>query len=285
MSDSKNRIGFSTGALERGDFLSAIKWLHKHKVRSVELSALRVDELEPLVNALDALPTGQFEYVSFHAPSSFPKAAESWVVGLLGKVAKCGWNIIVHPDVIRTPRLWKPFNSHLLIENMDRRKAVGRTVAELDEIFKVLPGARLCLDLAHARQLDTTLTLLKHLINRYSNRIAQLHISELDSRCQHQPMSCSAVSDYKKFAGSFKATLPVIIESMLDGDRNSLRMDEFRLTNEALHPVEDGRNIFFQHGAKSFNATSGIRFSLKAQSITRRKSPRSTAPRFSKKHA
>ena len=255
MSDSKKRIGFSTGALERGDFKSAVRWLLKNNVQSVELSALRVDELEPLVNALDSLPINQFKYVSFHAPSSFPKEAEKKVVELLEQVAKHDWNIIVHPDVIRTPRLWKQFNSHLLIENMDRRKTVGRTVNELDKIFKELPGARLCLDLAHARQLDTTLTLLTHLVSHYHNRIGQIHISELDSHCRHQPMSNAAVNDYKKFAKHFKS-LPVIIESMLDGDRSSLRKGEFDLTNDALYPVGNGGEYYAHHGTRLLNVAS-----------------------------
>lgn len=244
MSASKmnfQRIGFSTGALERGDFKRAVDWLIKHKVQSVELSALRIDELEPLVNELGKIPIKSFKYVSFHAPSSFPKASERWVVDQLGKVASRGWNIIVHPDVIRTPKLWKALNSHLLIENMDRRKPIGRTVSELDQVFKKLPAAKLCLDLAHARQLDTTLVLLSHLIKSYATRIAQIHISELDSHCQHQPMSTAAVHDYQRFSNTYRS-LPVIIESMLDGDRRRLRNAEFNLTKTALSTKANGQS-------------------------------------------
>ena len=225
MSDSKHkteRIGFSTGALEKSDFKSAIHWLLHNHVRSMELSAIRMEELEPLVNALESLPTARFQYVSFHAPSFFPKEAERLVVRLLGHVASRGWNIIVHPDMIRTHSLWVPFGSHLLIENMDRRKTIGKTVGELKSIFQSLPDARLCLDVAHARQMDTTLTLLAQIISAFSTRIAEIHISELDSWCQHQPMSAGAVMDYQLFASLFDAKLPVIIESMLGGGRASL---------------------------------------------------------------
>ena len=141
-----DRIGFSTGALERGDFRRAVHWLQHKKIKSIELSALRLEELEPLVNSLASLPIQEFRYVSFHAPSSFPKESERHVVQMLKQIAKHDWNIIVHPDVIRRPALWKQFGRRLLIENMDRRKPVGRTVGELDSIFKKLPKARLCLD-------------------------------------------------------------------------------------------------------------------------------------------
>src|SRR5438874_1136658 len=128
MSDSKpnnERVGFSTGALERGNYRGAVEWLSKEHIPNVELSALRFEELEPLVRDLESLAIAKFAYISFHAPSSFPAQLEDHVVQLLEKVSKRGWNIVVHPDVIRKPTLWKRFGSHLLIENMDRRKAVG----------------------------------------------------------------------------------------------------------------------------------------------------------------
>ncbi|HEV7924525.1 MAG TPA: TIM barrel protein [Verrucomicrobiae bacterium] len=237
MSDSNQkveRIGFSTGALEKGDFKKAIKWLLDHHVRSIELSAIRIQELEPLVDALESLPIEHFHYVSFHAPSFFCKEEERPVVRLLERVARRGLNIIVHPDVIRNPVLWLPFGAHLLIENMDRRKSVGRTVSELERIFESLPDAKLCLDVAHARQMDTTLTLLAQIISHFSTRIAEIHISELDSWCQHQPMSAGAVMDYQIFANHFSSTLPVIIESMLGSSQASLRMAEFNLASTAM---------------------------------------------------
>lgn len=244
MLDSKpttDRIGFSTGALERGNFRTALDWLNSNQIHNVELSALRLEELEPLVNYLDKVPADKFHYVSFHAPSAFPVEAESRVVQLLQKVSDRGCNIIVHPDVIYTPSLWRQFGAHLLIENMDRRKSVGRTVSELNYFFENLPLARLCLDVAHARQMDTTLTLLSKLVSHFAKRISEIHISELDSLCQHQPMSRSAVDDYRRLADNFSPTVPVIIESMLDGGRVGLRMGEFDLAKSAMEPNGGGR--------------------------------------------
>lgn len=239
MLDSKNatrKVGFSTGALEKGNFRRAVEWLLREDVQSVELSALRFEELEPLVNALSGLPVDRFSYVSFHAPSSFPAELEDRVVELLEVVRDRGWNVVVHPDVIRTPALWRRFGTQLLIENMDRRKAVGRSARELESIFEQLPDARLCLDLAHARQLDTTLTVLRGILRQFSSRVAEIHISELDSRCSHQPLSCSAVKDYKSLAGELNAEWPIIIESMLDGNRAPLRRSELELTEQAVRP-------------------------------------------------
>jgi hypothetical protein len=227
------RFGFSTGALEKSDYKTALKWMREHCMMYVELSALRYEELEPLINDLDALGLNEFSYVSFHAPSAFPKEREQLVVSMLDRLHKWDCNIIVHPDVIYTPTRWQHFGHRLLIENMDRRKEMGRTVADLERMLTELPQARLCLDVAHARQMDTTLSLLWSFTSRFRNRIAEIHMSELDSHCRHRPLSSQAIKDYRKFA-SVLQNIPVIIESMLYHDHRSLRQQEFELAQVAL---------------------------------------------------
>lgn len=227
-------MGFSTGALERGNYRSAMDWLKDTPTDTVEISALRFSELKPLIDDLVNLPTERYKVISFHAPSCFEPDQEDEVVDLLKPVHRLGWNIVVHPDVIRRPPLWQAFGSQLLIENMDRRKSTGRNVAELESIFAELPEARLCLDVAHARQLDTTLTLLFQLINHFAARIAEIHISELDSRCRHVPMSCWAVRDYQSLPWDRIGHVPVIIESMLDQSSPERREKELELARKSL---------------------------------------------------
>jgi hypothetical protein len=88
--------------------------------------------------------------------------------------------------------------------------------------------------MAHARQLDPMLVLLADIVKAFRSRLGQLHISELDSHCRHQPMSASCVADFKQFAVELPPGLPVIIESMLDGPRTYLRKQELRLAHEAI---------------------------------------------------
>ena len=56
-------IGFSTGALARGDFRRALASLQAHRIDIVELSALRMEELEPLIAALPGLDLERFTFV------------------------------------------------------------------------------------------------------------------------------------------------------------------------------------------------------------------------------
>lgn len=245
MSDSNSRrapAGFSTGALEKGNYRAALKWLEDTDAEAVEISALRFDELEPTVRDLDRLDVNRFEYVSFHAPSSFLPEQEDEVLDWLRPVLRRGWNIVVHPDVIHTPAKWAFLGRQLLIENMDRRKRVGRTVAELARFFKLLPEARFCLDVAHARQLDTTLTLLFSLFEDLHDRIAEIHISELDSRCRHVPMSGWAMADYHHLPWQSLAGVPVIIESMLDRCDSMARQWELHRTRRTVTGDDDRSN-------------------------------------------
>ncbi len=71
------QIGFSTGALALGDFRAALRMLAGKNCSAVELSALRQEELAPLVVQLDDLDLSNFEYVSFHAPSAIDPAFET----------------------------------------------------------------------------------------------------------------------------------------------------------------------------------------------------------------
>src|SRR5574341_2052767 len=115
------RIGFSTGALAFGDFQKAIELLHNSKTNAIELSALRRDELDPLVSLVHELDLSRYAYISVHAPSSFAIDDEEHVIKLLETFARRNWPIIVHPDAIKTFERWRVFGKLLLIENMDRK--------------------------------------------------------------------------------------------------------------------------------------------------------------------
>jgi hypothetical protein len=146
-------IGFSTGSLAFGDFERGLAMRHgKATVNAIELSALRQPELLPLVVSLGRLDLRAFVYVSVHAPSRMSQQEELEAIAHLGAVAERRWSIIVHPDAIHDWNLWRGFGEQLLVENMDKRKQVGRTAQELSKVFEQLPTASLCFDLGHARR-------------------------------------------------------------------------------------------------------------------------------------
>lgn len=160
-------IGFSAGAVARGDYRRALRAIRDNRLPAVELSALRVGELADLVAALPELDLRDFRFVSFHAPSKFTPDQEPSVVDLLLKVAAWGFPVVVHPDVIVTEDSWRAFGDLLLIENMDKRKPVGRTADDLARWFEAFPEAGLCFDIGHARQIDPTMIEARLILQRF----------------------------------------------------------------------------------------------------------------------
>jgi hypothetical protein len=182
----------------------------------VELSALRVDELEPLVQALDSLDLAGFEFVSFHAPSRFSSDDEAYVVDRLQSVMEREIPVVVHPDVIFRPARWEDMGPRLLIENMDKRKAVGRTAQELRSLFEHFPRSRFCFDLGHARQVDPTMTEARLILENLGERLAEVHISEVNTNSRHDPISSNAISAFRSVASLIPENVPVVLESLID---------------------------------------------------------------------
>ncbi|HEX2253014.1 MAG TPA: hypothetical protein VHQ65_07090 [Thermoanaerobaculia bacterium] len=205
-------VGFSTGALAKGDFRRALERLRATDATAVELSALRGAELAPLLAALDDLDLARFEHVSVHAPGRFPAREEGDLVARFVPVAERGWPIVVHPDAIHEPARWAPLGPLLLLENMDRRKP-GRTADELAPFFARLPEAGLCLDLAHARQVDPTMAEAERLVERSGDRLREIHLSELDDRGEHHRLSPASADAFRRLARRLPAGVPVILES------------------------------------------------------------------------
>jgi hypothetical protein len=209
-------VGFSTGALAREEFRVALRELAGKPVNSIELSALRYPELPILLNALGELRLDAYSYVAIHAPSEFDHVQEIEVVNLLKSFVPPGWPIIVHPDTIHNYDLWKPFGSRIAMENMDRRKAVGRTTEELKIVFERLPKARLCFDIGHARQFDTTMTEAYRILKSFAPKLCQVHVSEVNSASQHDPVSYASILAFTQVANLISENTPLIIESRVE---------------------------------------------------------------------
>lgn len=228
------QIGFSTGSLAYGDFRRALDILRGHPINAVELSALRFQELKPLLENLDSLDLSQFKYISVHAPSAFTRSQEKQITSELGCLTERRWPIILHADAIIDYDLWKPFGSQIAVENMDKRKTKGRTVEELTLTLDRLPDASICLDLGHARQVDRTMTDAYFLLKDFKTRIVQIHISEVNTTSHHDPLSWGAVFSFQKIARWIPSNVPIIVESVVAEDKIEAQVE---MAREAVKPL------------------------------------------------
>lgn len=208
-------IGFSTGALAKGDFVRGLEVQRcSGRVSAVELSALRDHELPVLVNALPSLDLHAFTYVSFHAPSKLQTLDEQEVFDLLLRLPESS-PIVAHPEILRTPSLWRRLGQRLCIENMDHRKTTGRTPNELRELFDLFPEATFCLDLGHARQIDPTMASALRMLREFGDRLRQVHVSEVGPRGEHLPLGATARLSFRQVAHRLPRNCPLIIEAVI----------------------------------------------------------------------
>jgi hypothetical protein len=212
------RIGFSTGALALSDFQTGLDLTREAQLPAIELSALREAEVVPLIEAIPGLPLDTFEFVSFHVPSRLQAMSESDLIDHLAVIRDRRWPIVLHPDVISEIDRWAVFEDSVLLENIDQRKRVARTAAEMKPFFDALPNARFCFDIAHARQVDPTMSVAVELLMEFGDRLAEIHISELDGDCRHVAMSSAAVNAYQRISSLIPDDVPVIIESMIKAE-------------------------------------------------------------------
>jgi hypothetical protein len=219
-------IGFSTGALFKDALSAGVEAAQRLELEAIELSALRFRELAALVAFVRDHDLTRFRYVSLHAPTDFRPEQEAVVADtFLRLVRQYHWYVVVHPDCIHDASQWRPFEQWLCIENMDKRKPIGRSVEELKKIFDQFPAARLCFDIAHARQVDTSMTEAYRILREYRNRICHLHISEVTSSSKHDRISNAAVKSFREVLNQLPTDVPVIVESpvTLDTARAEMR--------------------------------------------------------------
>lgn len=230
-------IGFSTGALAKGDFRRGLDVQRTSpRITAVELSALRDHELPELVSALPSLDRQAFAYVSFHAPSKLQTLDEQTVFDLLFRLPE-SWPIVAHPEILRTPALWRRLGARLCLENMDDRKTTGRTPGELRELFEQFPDASFCLDLGHARQIDPTMASALRMLREFGRRLRQVHVSEVGTRGEHLPLGATTRMSFAQVAHRIPAECPLIIESVISAERMERELDAVSAALEAT-PAE-----------------------------------------------
>ena len=224
-------IGFSTGALAYADFRQGLRLTRTAGCPAVELSALRQVELVPLLDSLDSLDLAGFQYISIHAPSQFDRAWEPLLWECLREQSWRNWPIVMHPDALFDYSIWRELGSLVSIENMDKRKPIGRTVKELDSIFRQLPDASFCFDIGHARQCDPTMTEAYLILREFGSKLCQVHVSEVNTRSKHDALSYASILAFQEVAHWIPANVPLILETPVAEHQLA---DEISKVREAL---------------------------------------------------
>jgi hypothetical protein len=183
-------LGISTGVFreERGDWPALTARSARVSMTAIEFSAMSEPELPGLIDYLHTGSDLPFRFVSVHGPTKDLTIDDRTLVETLATLPPSVDAIVLHPDALRKPELFSALGHRLVLENMDSRKSTGQTVEELAELFKRLPDAGLCLDIAHAWSLDPTMELAHELLDAFAARLTHVHLSSITDDCEHVPL-------------------------------------------------------------------------------------------------
>jgi len=155
---------------------------------AAEFAALSESEFSGLQRFLEAKSRLPFIYLSVHAPVKHREVSEETLVDWLQSLPPTVETIVVHPDTLGGRDLYRRLGRRLVVENMDNRKPTGRTPDELADVFAALPDAGFCFDIAHAWSVDPTMRLAHDLLDRFGDRLRQVHLSSL-AEGKHVPVN------------------------------------------------------------------------------------------------
>ena len=191
-------MGMSTGVFAdlRGAWHDLVAEACRVSTYAVELSALSEEEFAGLADYLAAKPRLPFRYASVHAPVKNRQLDDAESALVLGQLPLWVRSIVAHPDALHELGPYRELGTRLVLENMDDRKATGRSADELEVVFDELPDAGFCLDVAHAHSIDPTMEAASELLDRFRARLRQVHVSSL-RESHHVPLT---EDDEERFA-------------------------------------------------------------------------------------
>lgn len=207
-------IGWSTGAIlpkgDKANYPLAVKLLKSTPFTCIEFNALREWELPVLLNFLPDLDISSFDRVSFHC-CKLKELTEKELFKKIKPVIEKGWDIVNHPNLMNSD-CWKDLGSQILIENMDNREPINRTVEEMEKIFEKYPDASMCFDIGHARQVDPTMKLSRDLCIKFKDKIKEIHVSDIDPISYgHKFINHNSLRAFRRMS-DFLPDCPIILE-------------------------------------------------------------------------
>lgn len=235
-------IGFSTGSLSKLDLslVDSVRKIADAGCAALELMFFTPEELEAWDTLRDedsALIKEEFAYVSLHAPAkgiSFKKGDEKaiQILSRLGDIVQAvgAQSVTFHADVLAEADILQHQSFTTSFENLTDRQGVARNVSEMQELFQRVSDARMTFDINHAFDEDPTGNLARDLVQKFRDRIVQLHISGLRSDQHHTLYSASESDAHFEIIRQF--AVPLIHEGYIE--EISQMRDELRYIEERL---------------------------------------------------
>jgi hypothetical protein len=215
--------GLSAGAETawRGDHRAGVAGCAAFSRGAVELSVGSETELPSLLELLGdpafVAALERFDAVSLHGPMKALSGSWDELAGTFAGLPSVIRGVVFHPDTLDEQAVGalKALGPRLWFENMDVRKQSARTAAELEPFFTVCPDAGFVLDVAHVWCIDPTLTLGHDLLDRYADRLRELHVSGIEPDGKHRPTRAGDLNRYRPLLDRCRH-VPWVLETTLE---------------------------------------------------------------------
>ncbi|NQT49143.1 hypothetical protein HQ571_00450 [Candidatus Kuenenbacteria bacterium] len=210
-------IGFSSGVLYhkiQPVSMQAIRFFHSLGCNTIELACVLKERLALFYDLYRAFRLNLYECYSLHAPCDHTYCDNEETRAILAqlqifqKLFKFKY-LVFHPHTLKDPAVLEDYSLPIAIENMDKLKPAGQTVADLEKIFAVL-DCQFVLDVNHAFTNDPSHRLAQELLNAFGNRLCGVHLSGFVDF--HEPLHVTKQDQLIEIIKPLD--VPVIIESM-----------------------------------------------------------------------
>ncbi|MFA6526417.1 MAG: hypothetical protein WCT26_03340 [Candidatus Buchananbacteria bacterium] len=217
-SDQFRPLGFSTGSLYRfmdSYSTEAIDLLAQQGLETIEFMCASVNDLHRLPALIGRLR--EFEVKSIHMPLGIQFDNTSAVHDVLKRLEEFYNEIgaslaVIHPESVDDWNIFDGLEMKFAIENLDNRKPRWFGFEQFEVFLAKHPDWSMVLDLNHCFTYDDKALRAKRYIERFGDRIAEIHLSGCDSEKYH----CSLyVSEQKEIVDCLpQINCPIIIESV-----------------------------------------------------------------------
>lgn len=188
-----SKIGFSFGSpsiITRLELLSTLLALSD---AAIEIGFVDLDRLKTGLSEEEIYYLREFKYISLHAPAIsidrlrgekrqvlYSKANANYVIELILKI--CNQleidTVLFHPDTVQDFQwLNAEFGEILAFENMDKKKAFGKTLSDMRKVYDLCPHAKWVCDVNHLFTIDQSMELSKYFHRDLEERLCHYHVS------------------------------------------------------------------------------------------------------------
>lgn len=220
----KRAIGMSTGVLYKSIPSMSQRIIDIQKsigCNAIEMGCIRKERLLELSNLNAEDIRSHFGHLSIHAPTDLKYGANEETEGILNLIAEAHRRfhfdlVVFHPENVEDWSVFDNLPFPVGIENADWRKDFGRTVEDMDKVFKKV-DLGFVLDVNHCFSNDKSTELAAEFVAQFSDRLREIHLSGFAK--YHEPICVTKQLEIMEAVPI--GNIPIIIESVC-GDEDEL---------------------------------------------------------------